>query len=284
MSGATKLSRLIDRVHGRMFAHALAQALEVPPRWYFLAQAERHHLSRQFIRQANRKYRAGLQGALLHRDTRKGWCVVRPELLVVERNPLWEVLKVQPWQKFDWDERAATISVNNQSIIAYDVARHLWAYPSWTRLASLLVLLHTCRPCYFQHRHAVRAVLVPYVALACLEPIVLPAARDLFEVLTFHVVQKSLTGGALAHWPADFIEFSEIMNVLQSGIEEVGQREKRIAQPSNLPALFWTLLLQPSEKFKWEDARKRPVRERWMSAVNGFRQDVITFPGGFLDS
>jgi len=278
MSGPTEIHRLIDRVHGRIFAHALAHALGVPRKWYALGQAERHYLSRDYQLQVNRKYRASLQGALLRSATREEWCIKRPELLAVERNPLWEVLKELASLRVDWDQRASTIMVNGQSVVAYRAAKRLWAYPSWTRLAYLLVLLRTRQPRYFLHRHAIGAMLVTYLALVCLEAPINHAAHDLFDVLSFYVANGPLDSGSYC-WPADFSEFSKTMSLLQSGINVVAEREKRIARQSDVTALFWTMLSQGGGQFEWEDARARPVRERWRSAVLGFQHDVIAGPG-----
>jgi len=271
----TERQGLINRIHGRVFISALADTLGLPCEWYVLAQAEKACFARTYQLGTNRKYRSCLNGALLRADTRVKWCVAQPDLLDVELNPLWEVLPYLASPRIEWNSRAGSITVNGLSVLRFSDAQQLWVYPTWTRLAYLAMLLRTQHPRFIWHRAAISSGFSTYLELVCLQPPLIAAARDLFELFS-DFIRCGLFAVEIAHWPASFKGFLAHQNLLQEGIEYISRWGKPGTPPAELAALLWILTDEKWQWFDWEGERlPRSLRDVWRASVLSARHDVI---------
>lgn len=277
MFTASELHRLIRSLRGKVFAHSCANLLKCAHQGKALAKAEQSFQAVKFERQLNRKYDRCFDGVLLNSNSRASWCGRMPFLLEVEHNPLWLVLRDLPSTHIGWSSEASEILLNGCSVKKYSVARHLWAYPSWLRLAYLAILLRTPALCYFHHRADIAANFSTYFMLVCLQEPMNHVSRELYEIFN-NFIQGGLFDVNFRDWPVDFNDLRKNMAFVQVGVDMIAQLVSPNSCQADILALLWLMLEPEWHEVSWSSPLPLRLQRKWQRIARDFECDVLVSP------
>jgi hypothetical protein len=277
MFTTSELHRSIHSLRGKVFAHSCADLLKCAHQGNALAKAEKSFQAPTLDRQLNRKYDHCFEGVLLNSNSRASWCGRLPSLLEVERNPLWLVLRDLPSTHIDWAGEASEILLNGCSVHKYSVARHIWEYPSWLRLAYLAILLRSPTLHYFRHRADIAANFSTYFTLVCLQAPMNHVSSELYEIFN-NFIQGGLFKANFRDWPADFDGFKKNMKFVHTGESMIAQRVSPGTSQADCLALMWLLLDPEWDEVSWSSSLPLRLQRKWRRITRDFGCDELVSP------